>query len=224
MDIEGMGPAIIEQLVDSGRVGDAADLYVLDAETLAGLERMGEKSAGNLVAAIEASKARPLSRLLAGLSIHHVGSENAEVLARQYGTIDKLMSATVEDMADIHTIGETVARSVRDFFDAAQNRELISRFAQSGVTLEETVSDRDSGPKPFAGKTFVVTGKLTTYTRDGIHERIKALGGKTSSSVSKKTDYLVAGADAGSKMNKATALGVQVLSEEEFDRMAEADA
>jgi len=222
MDIEGMGPAIIEQLVDSGKVSGPADLYTLDATTLAGLDRMAEKSAANLVAAIEASKARPLSRLLAGLSIHHVGSENAEVLARHYGTIDKLMSATIEDMADIHTIGETVAASVHDFFDAPANEDLITRFADCGLTLEETARDGDDGPKPFEGKAFVVTGKLTKYTRDGIHDRIKALGGRTSSSISKKTDYLVAGEDAGSKLNKAATLGVQVLSEDEFDQLAEA--
>ncbi len=223
MDIEGMGPAIIEQLVDNGHVRDPADLYGLDVDTIAGLERMAEKSAANLVAAIEASKERPLSRLLAGLSIHHVGSENAEVLARHYGTMDALMNATIEDMADIHTIGETVATSVHDFFDTQENQTLIARLSECGVTLEETARD-DDGPKPFSGKTFVVTGKLTKYTRDGIHDRIKALGGRTSSSVSKKTDYLVAGEDAGSKLNKATSLGVQVLTEDEFDRIAGADA
>jgi DNA ligase (NAD+) len=222
MDIEGMGPAIIEQLVDSGNVSGPADLYTLDATTLANLDRMAEKSATNLVEAIEASKARPLSRLLAGLSIHHVGSENAEVLARHYGTMDKLMDATIEDMADIHTIGETVATSVHDFFDAPANKDLISRFADCGLTLEETAREGDDGPKPFEGKAFVVTGKLTKYTRDGIHDRIKALGGRTSSSISKKTDYLVAGDDAGSKLNKAATLGVQVLSEDEFDELAEA--
>lgn len=223
MDIEGMGPAVIEQLVDNGHVHDPADLYGLDVETLAGLERMAEKSAANLVAAIEASKERSLSRLLAGLSIHHVGSENAEVLARHYGTMDALMNATIEDMADIHTIGDTVATSVHDFFDTQENQTLIARLGACGVTLKETARDED-GPKPFSGKSFVVTGKLTKYTRDGIHDRIKALGGRTSSSVSKKTDYLIAGEDAGSKLNKATTLGVQVLTEDEFDGMAGGDA
>jgi len=224
MDIEGMGPAIIEQLVDNGHVSNPADLFTLNVETLAGLERMAEKSATNLVASIEASKAQPLSRLLAGLSIHHVGSENAEVLARHYGNIDALTNATIKDMADIHTIGETVATSVHDFFDAPANQALINRLAECGLTLVETAREGDDGPKPFEGKSFVVTGKLTKYTRDGIHDRIKALGGRTSSSVSKKTNYLVVGEDAGSKLNKATALGVQVLSEDEFDRIAEAEA
>jgi len=224
MDIEGMGPAIIEQLVDNGHVSSPADLYSLDAKTLEGLERMGEKSAANLVAAIEASKERPLSRLLNGLSIHHVGAENAEVLARHYKTMDKLMDASIEDMADIHTIGETVATSVHDFFDSDDNRELIKRLAECGVTMEEKSRRDAGGPTPFEGKTFVVTGKLEQYTRDGIHDRIKALGGKASSSVSKKTDFLVAGEDAGSKLNKARELGVQILSEDEFDRMAEADS
>jgi DNA ligase (NAD+) len=223
MDIDGLGPAIIEQLVDNGHVKDPADLYTLDAETLEGLERMGKKSAANLVDGIAASKERPLSRLVAGLGVRHVGSENAEVLARHFGDMESLMKASAADMADVHTIGEVVAASVHDFFDTPENQSLIKRLADSGVNMEEPSAGRRGGPTPFEGKTFVVTGKLSNYTRDGIHDRIKSLGGKTSSSVSKKTDYLVAGDDAGSKLNKARELGVDILSEDEFDRMAEAD-
>ncbi len=224
MDIEGLGPAIVEQLVDKELVRDFADLYDLGVEELAGLERMGEKSSQNLVRAIEASKTRPLSRLLFGMGIRHVGRHVAEVLAAAYGSIDQLMAASVESLENVHEVGEAVAQSIRDFFDMHENRALIERLRERGVNMEEARAAEPEGaaaePRPFEGKTFVVTGALRQYTRDGIHERIKALGGRPSSSVSSNTDYLVAGENAGSKLTKANELGITVLTEEEFDKLA----
>lgn len=224
MDIEGLGAVLVEQLVDGGHVRDLADIYGLDIDAAAGLERMGEKSAANLMAGLEASKGRPLSRFLNGLGIRHVGEHIAEVLAAHYPTIGKLMDATKEDLVEIHEIGEVVAESVVDFFQTAENRALIEKFLNAGLALIEEVRESEAGPRPFEGKTFVVTGTLENYSRDGIHDKIKALGGRASSSVSKKTDYLVAGGEAGSKLAKAQALGVTVLSEAEFDALARSGA
>ena len=223
MDIEGLGPAVVAQLVDGGLVRDPSDLYLLETGTLAALDRMGQKSAANLVAAIEASKRRTLSRLLFGLGIRHVGLRTAEILAAHYGDIDALMAARVEDLQEIHEIGAIIAQSVRDFLDTSMNAALIERLRRAGLTMAE-VRKSVSGPRPFDGKTFVVTGKLQRYTRDSIHDRIKQLGGRAASSVSKSTDFLVAGEDAGSKLDKARDLGVAVLTEEEFDHMAEAQS
>jgi DNA ligase (NAD+) len=219
MDIEGMGPALVEQLVDAGLVTDPAGLYDLDAAQVAGLERMGEKSAANLIAALEISKARPLSRLLNGLGIRHVGGHTAEVLATHFGDMDRLMASSVEELSEIYEVGEVVAQSVRDFFDTEQNRQLVERLRAHGLNMTESQRTAD-GPRPFDGKTFVVTGTLAHYSRDSIHDRIKELGGRPSTSISAKTDYLVAGGSAGSKLAKAERLGVTVLTEEEFDRMA----
>ncbi|MCL4695012.1 MAG: NAD-dependent DNA ligase LigA [Candidatus Hydrogenedentes bacterium] len=220
MDIEGLGPAVIEQLVDKGLVKSPAELYELSAEQVEGLERMGKKSAANLIAGIEASKKQPLNRLLNGLGIRHVGGHTAEVLAGHYGTIDKLMNASVNELTEIYEIGETVAASVHDFFETEENRQLIERFREHGLTLEER-SRGGNGPRPFEGKTFVVTGSLEGYSRDSIHERIKSLGGRPSSSISGNTDYLVAGEKAGSKLTKAQSLGVTVLTEAEFNQLAD---
>lgn len=224
MDIEGLGAVLVEQLVDGGHVRDLADIYGLDIDAAAGLERMGEKSAANLMAGLEASKGRPLSRFLNGLGIRHVGEHIAEVLAAHYPTIGKLMDATKEDLVEIHEIGEVVAESVVDFFQTAENRALIEKFLNAGLALIEEVRESEAGPRPFEGKTFVVTGTLENYSRDGIHDKIKALGGRASSSVSKKTDYLVAGGEAGSKLAKAQELGVTVLTEAEFDALARSGA
>lgn len=219
MDIEGLGPAIIEQLVDRGLVCDPAGLYQLDEDTLAGLDRMGKKSAANLVAAIAASKSRPLSRLLFGLGIRHVGAHIAEVLASRFGTMEHLCEASVEELQQVYEIGAAVASSIRDFFSTAENQRLIEKLRSCGVTMREQATAA-RGPRPFEGKTFVVTGALQRYTRDGIHARIKALGGRATSSVSKKTDYVVAGSEAGSKLAKAQEYGVPVLTEEEFESLA----
>jgi DNA ligase (NAD+) len=221
MDIEGLGPAVVEQLVLRELVHSPADLYSLEAATLATLERMGQKSAANLVNAVAESKARPLSRLLFALNIQHVGSHGAELLAEHFGTMDALMAASQEALESIHEIGAVVAKSVRDFFANNANLHLIEALREAGVNLEEDASSNaDGAPRTLEGLTFVVTGTLQHFTRDGIHARIKQLGGKPTSSVSKKTDYLVAGGDAGSKLNKALELGVRVITEEEFIALA----
>jgi len=220
MDIEGLGPALIDQLVNNKLVRDPADLYDLDVATLARLERMGEKSARNLVEAISGSKDRPLSRLLNGLGIRHVGSHIADVLAGHYGDIDKLMIASAEELQQVYEVGAVVADSIRDFFDTDANRKLIDKLRAHGVNMRGVLAAGGEGPKPFEGKTFVVTGTLRNYSRDSIHERIKQLGGRPSSSVSAKTDYLVAGEEAGSKLEKARKLNVRVISENEFEELA----
>ncbi len=219
MDIEGLGPALIEQLVDAGLVNTPADLYTLRAAPLAGLERLGPKSAQNLVSAIETSKQRPLHRLIHGLNIRHVGAHTAELLAAQFGAMDRLMAATPEELCTVPEVGEAVAESLRDFFDNAANRVLLDALREHGLNFTAARAAA-TGPKPFAGKTLVVTGTLRGYTRESIQERIKELGGRAASSVSAKTDYLLAGEDAGSKLTKARDLGVRVLTEEEFEALA----
>ena len=221
MDIENMGPAVIEQLVERGLVRGFADLYGLDEQALTQLERMGAKSAANLVAAIASSKSRPLSRLVNALGIRHVGAHTAEVLAEHYRDMDALMRAPVEELTEIQDIGEVVAASIRDFFDTGENRALIEQLRAAGLTLHEEASRAEGRPRPFAGKTFVVTGTLRNYSRESIQDRIKALGGRASSSVSAKTDYVLAGESPGSKADKARKLNVPVINEEEFERMAE---
>jgi DNA ligase (NAD+) len=220
MDIEGLGPAVVEQLVTRELVREPAGLYDLDAKTLEELERMGEKSAANLVAALEASKTRPLSRLLHGLGIRNVGGHIAEVLAGQFGSMDALKQASQEELVAIHEIGDIVATSVRDFFGDPENAITIERLKAHGLTME-AAQTADAGDQPFAGKIFVVTGKLVQFTRDEIQARIKALGGRAASSVSAKTDYLVAGEKAGSKRNKAEELGIPILTEDDFEALVQ---
>lgn len=221
MDIEGLGPALIDQLTEKGLVHDAGDFYGLEAGAVGELERMGEKSATNLIAALEESKGRPLSRLLNGLGIRHVGKHTAEVLASHYGQMDKIMAASAEEMEEIHDIGEVVAKSIADFFSADENRSLVERLRTRGLNMEEETTSGAGEAQPFEGKIFVVTGSLQKFTRDSIHARIKELGGRPTSSVSKKTDFLVVGENAGSKLAKARGLGVPVLTEDEFDAMCE---
>jgi DNA ligase (NAD+) len=222
MDIDGMGSALIDQLVSRDWIHTPADLYTLDVQSLASLERMGAKSAANLAAAIAASKSQPLSRLLLGLGIRHVGETIAEMLAREFVTLDALMDASLEELQRTEEVGVVVAESIRDFFDTEDNRTLIGRLRELGLNMrEESAGRAPEGPQIFAGKTFVVTGTLTRYSRDEIHARIKALGGKAGSSVSPKTSFLVAGSEAGSKLTKAQQLGVPVLTEDEFEVMAE---
>lgn len=220
MDIDGLGESIVEQLVDRELVKDPADIYDLDVSAIADLERMAEKSAQNLINGIEASKTRPLSRLLHGLGIRHVGAHTAEMLAQAYNTIEALTAAEVDALVEVEDVGAIVAQSVYDFLHNPTNQELIARFRDHGVNLEEGASLVE-GDTPFSGKTFVVTGTLSQYTRTEVQDIIKRLGGKASSSVSKKTDYLVAGEKAGSKLTKAESLGVHVLTEAEFQAMAE---
>jgi DNA ligase (NAD+) len=216
MDIEGLGDVLVEKLVDLGIVRNVADLYDLKLEQIAGLERMAEKSATNLINQIEASKTRSLQRLLYGIDIRHVGERYAKILANHYRNIDKLAEASVEELDAIHEIGLTVAVSVFNFFRNPGNQQVIERLKLAGVKTEIDADSSASFDENFAGKTFVLTGKLEQFTRDEAAKLIEERGGRVSSSVSKKTDYVVAGDDAGSKLTKAESLGVKVLSEEEF--------
>jgi DNA ligase (NAD+) len=215
MDIEGLGDVLVDKLVELGHVKDVADLYTLDLETLSNIERMGGKSAQNLLDQIENSKQRGLQRLLFGIDIRHVGERYAKILANHYRTIDRLFDATVEELDDIHEIGLAVAESVRGFFADEKNREVIARLRDAGVVMEISGGNTEVDER-FAGKTFVLTGKLEKFTRDEAAKIIEDRGGRVSGSVSKKTDFVVAGSDAGSKLTKANELGVKVMSEDEF--------
>ena len=213
MDIEGLGPAVVEALVNAGLVKAPGDLYHLQAEEVAQLERMGKKSAENLLAAIERSKGNDLSRLLFAFGIRQVGQKAAKVLAVRFGTLDALRAATVEELTAVDDIGEITARSLVDWLHSPQAEHLIATLKEAGVNMTSSV--QIAGDK-LAGKTFVLTGTLQRFSRSEAGERIEALGGKVSSSVSKKTSYVVAGEEAGSKLTKAQSLGIPVLTEEEF--------
>lgn len=216
MNIEGLGEVLIEQLVDGGIVGDVADLYSLDVETLARLERMAEKSATNVVREIEASKKRGLQRLLFGLDIRHVGERYSKILARQFQTIERLAAASVEELDAIHEIGEKVAVSVFEYFRNDRTLDLIRRLQEAGVKTDSEKTSVSVSSEKFDGKTFVLTGKLENFTRSEAARLIEDQGGRVASSVSKNTDYVVAGEAAGSKLEKAEKLGVKVLSEADF--------
>ncbi len=219
MDIEGLGWVLIETLVDSGMVKDVADIYKLTVADIANLERKAEKSAVKLIDQVEASKDRGLQRLLYGIDIRHVGERYAKVLARQFGSIDKLAEATVEELVAIHEIGPTVGESVYEWFRDPGHIELIERLRSAGVKLETEGGGTAQLDERFVGKTFVLTGALKGYTRDAAAKLIEDRGGRVSSSVSKKTDYVVAGSEAGSKLAKAESLGVTVLDETAFAGM-----
>ena len=219
MDIEGLGDVLINTLVDNGMVRDVADLYLLSVEQIAALDRMAVKSGTNLIDQIEASKTRGLQRLLYGIDIRHVGERYAKILAKHFRSIDKLAAASVEELDDIHEIGLSVAESVYEWVRDPKNVELIARLRGAGVVLEMDSASTAALDERFVGKTFVLTGKLESYTRDEAAKLIEDRGGRVSSSVSKKTDYVIAGEDAGSKLTKAESLGVAVLNESEFSSM-----
>jgi DNA ligase (NAD+) len=220
MRIEGLGDALAEQLVQKRMVRDVADLYKLELAEVAALERMAEKSASNLLAQIEASKQRDLPQLVFGLGIRHVGERTAMLLARHFRSLDRLASATVEEVDDIHEIGLSVAESVRDWFDDEGNLELCRRLSEAGVRTEIAGGAVGAeADEAFAGRQFVLTGRLETMTRDEARTLIEARGGRVTSTVSKKTDYVVAGEDAGSKLDKARALGLKVIGEDELKEM-----
>ncbi len=219
MDIEGLGDKLVDQLVETGAVKNYGDLYRLDLETLASLERMGSKSSENLLAGIEVSKSRGLVRLLNGLSIRHVGARVAAVLAEHFHTMDRLQEAGEDELAGINEIGPVIAASVHGFLHGAFGRRTIDDLRNLGLKMRAPRAQRRAGQ--IAGKTFVVTGMLEKYSRDEIEQRITRLGGRAASSVSKKTDYLVAGEKAGSKLAKARQLGVEVLDERQFDELCD---
>ncbi len=217
MDIEGLGPAVIDQLVGAGLIRDAADLYYLKAEDLLGLERMGKKSVDNLLNAIEKSKHKDLAQLIFALGIRHVGARTGKILAAHFGSMARLQEAEVEQLTTVREIGPKMAESIAAYFREPVNLELLDRLKTAGVNFTRGVEQ--AGERPFDGKTFVLTGALEKYTRKEAQNIIENLGGKVSSSVSKKTDYVLAGTEAGSKMDKATALGVTVISEDDFEGM-----
>lgn len=216
MDIDGLGVAVAEQLIGHGLVHSPADLYELEADPVAEIDRMGKLSAANLLRAIDASRKNDLGKLIFALGIRHIGQKTAKLLAEHFRTMDRLQAASADEIAALDGFGGIIAESLVDFFAQPQTTELIQRLAALGVNmncLEAEKGDR------FAGMTFVLTGTLPTYTRSAASALIEQNGGKVSGSVSKKTAYVLAGADAGSKLTKATQLGVPVISEEEFNRM-----
>lgn len=221
MDIEGLGEKIIEQLVDSALVNSIPDLYRLTLDQVVALERMGEKSARNLLDGIAASKDRGLARLLAGLAIQHVGDSVADLLAHEFGNIDDLMNASADRLNDIEGIGAIMAQAIHDYFHDEHHRANIEDLRKLGLKLDEPKrpSPAALGGADLTGKTFVVTGTLVKYSREEIESLIRQLGGKASGSVSKNTDYLIAGEKAGSKLDKARQLGVKVLGEDEFNAL-----
>jgi DNA ligase (NAD+) len=225
MDIQGLGDALVDQLLAKGLVEDIADVFSLDAGALADLARMGKKSAANVVAEIEAAKARPLHRLLYSLGIRHVGERAARVLASSFGSLDALGNASRETLEVIAEIGPKTAAAVVTFFEQPRNRELIRRLAKAGVRVEAGPDELVAKPpsdSAFSGKTVVLTGTLQGMSRDEAKARIEALGGRVSGTVSKKTDFLIAGVEPGSKLDKALQLGVRVVDSEEFSRMTAA--
>ncbi len=212
MDIEGLGDKLVDQLVERGLVHTPADVYGLSLDTLAGLERMAEKSAANLLAAIEASKATTLARFIFALGIRNVGEATAKDLAKHFGSLDKLLAASEADLLAVRDVGPIVAQSIVQFFAEPHNIEVVGRLRDAGVHWTET-SGAQASAGILAGKTLVLTGTLPTLTRDVAKEKIEAAGGKVAGSVSKKTDYVVAGEEAGSKLAKAQELGVAILDE-----------
>jgi DNA ligase (NAD+) len=214
MDIEGLGDKLVDQLVDAGIVRTLPELYTLGLAKLSALERMGEKSAANLLEGLARSKQTTLARFLYGLGIRHVGETTAKDLAKHFGGIERLMSASIEQLLEVNDVGPVVAQSIRTFFEQPHNREVVEQLRAVGVRwAEHDGVPVDASPKPLAGKTLVLTGTLPTLSRDGAKDLIEAAGGKVSGSVSKKTDYVVAGEEAGSKLDKARELGVTVLDE-----------
>jgi len=221
MDIEGLGEKLVEQLVDKGIVRTPADLYKLDRAGLAALERMAEKSAGNLLAAIEKSKQTTLARFIFALGIRNVGESTARDLARCFGSIDRLAAADAETLQQVPDVGPVVAHSMSSFFAESHNREVIGQLLAAGVSFAETAPRRLDTASPVYGKTFVLTGTLPHLKRDAAQQRIRDRGGKVSSSVSKQTDYVVAGAEPGSKYDKALELGITILDEADFLKLFE---
>ena len=210
MNIEGLGEAVVQQLLDRGLVRSVADLYSLTEEQFIGLDRFAEKSARTLLAEIEGSKRAGLARVLMGLGIRFVGERTAELLAQEFGSMDALMAATADELERVEEVGPRISQAILEFFTQPANRALVKSLKRAGVDMTAEKKQRSA---QLAGLTFVLTGTLPTLTRDEAKEKIKAAGGKTAGSVSKKTSYVVAGEEAGSKLDKAHELGVPVIDE-----------
>jgi DNA ligase (NAD+) len=219
MNIEGMGDALVNQLTDRGMVKNVADIYKLTKEDLLSLERMGDKSAQNVLNEIEASKKLPLERVIFGLGIRFVGERTAQFLAEHFGALDAIENASAEELQQVDEVGPRIAESIAEFFHEPKNRELVDKLRKAGLAF--TGKKRERGTK-LAGKTFVLTGTLSHFTRDEAKKMIEDAGGRVSGSVSKKTDYVVAGEEAGSKLDKAKELGVKVIDEKEMEGLLKA--
>ena len=216
MDIEGLGPAVLEQLLDAGLISNIVDLYSLDFDKVKSLERTGEKSAENLKIAIENSKKQDVAKLIFAFGIRHIGAKAASLMAENFGDMDSILNASVEDFEEIEGFGHILAESAAEFFDLDDTKNMIESLKQKGVNMKSLKSVKDTR---FKGLTFVLTGTLPSLKRNEAAEIIESFGGKTSSSVSKKTDYVLAGEEAGSKLTKAQDLGITVITEEEFLQM-----
>ncbi|MSU57401.1 MAG: hypothetical protein EXS35_04345 [Pedosphaera sp.] len=221
MDIEGGGEALVAQLVKAGLVLDVAELYKLKLDELANLERMGEKSAQNFLDALAASRTRDAWRVLYGLGILHVGAGAAKSLARHFPTLDQVFGAGAEQLMEAEDIGEVIGQSLVDWWGDAQNRKLVERLRKAGLNFKSELYNPAAASGPLADKTFVLTGTLPTMTREAATAKIEALGGKVSGSVSKKTDFVLAGEEAGSKLEKAQKLGVKIIDETAFLKMCD---
>ena len=219
MNIDGLGENIIAQLQEKSLIENIADIYTLKLEDIASLKKNGQKFAQNLIESINKSKENDLYKLITALGIRHVGIKASKLLAKKYKTIDNLIKATSEDLSQINDIGEIIANSIVEFFNQEQTIDLIEKLKKAGVNV---TSKEESSDNRFEGKTFVLTGTLENYTRGEVSNLIEKYGGKTSSSVSKKTDYVLAGEEAGSKLTKAQALGVTIISETEFQEIIDA--
>jgi len=215
-DIEGLGEKLVDQLVDKGLVRRISDLYHLTKEQLAALERMGDKSAQNLLEQLERSKGMSLARFIYALGIRYVGEHIAEVLAERFGSIDELARASYEELVEIPEIGPRIAQSIVDFFASEDNRRLIEELKAVGI---DPRAERPKEKGPLAGKTLVFTGRLSDMTREEAKRLVESLGGKVASSVSRKVDYVVVGEDPGSKLDRARELGIPTLTEEEFKEL-----
>ena len=219
MDIEGIGPALVIQLVDRGLVKDSADLFSLSREDLEGLERMGEKSADNILAAIQRSKGRGPAPLIFSLGIRHVGIRAAEILAERFGSLEALAGAGVEELTAIPEIGPKIAESIVAFFQQGQTLLVLDKLKKAGVKMEQETATRGEA-LPWSGKVFVLTGTLPNLTRKEAEEMIKEQGGKITSGVSGKTDYVLAGSEPGQKYDKARELGIPIITEEDLLQMS----
>jgi DNA ligase (NAD+) len=223
MDIEGLGDKLVDQLVEGNVIKTLPDLYRLGLSGLIALDRMGEKSAQNLLANLEKSKHTTLPRFLYGLGIRHVGEATAKDLARYFGKLDAIMDASAEQLLEVPDVGPVVAESIHTFFAQPHNREVVEQLRACGLAWEEG-EPAARAPKPLSGKTVVLTGTLPTLTRDEAKDMLEAAGAKVAGSVSKKTDYVIAGAEAGSKLDKARELGVPVLDEQGLKELLDGGA